>query len=308
MQLFVGSAVELLAEDLEAALADFPRQLGSDPLSILHLSFVDPWIRDVPMAKEKGDQDGQRAIGIIRLDLRIDEMRSSASFHIIDAKTTYNMLLGRPWIHDNRVIPSTLHQCFKYCQDNVVKKVIADDKPFGEAESYMADAKFYLASKGSQSPTPPSTLEIQKKVSELRTSKDDTVTMEDANDGGDWKIKNDGRLNDKVASTSTPVLRYAPRPRKEEDCSFKGLTVPVTSFERTMVKAEAVECVKDDTMTIEGFNPKAYKLFVKAGYSPQEPSPLGKLLPEVTGKKLHGLTPTQCMLKQKGFQVLELEG
>ncbi|KAL0305364.1 UNVERIFIED_CONTAM: hypothetical protein Sangu_3036000 [Sesamum angustifolium] len=39
-----------------------------------------------------------------------------------DAKTSYNMLLGRPWSHENAVVPSTWHQCFKYCRNDIVKK------------------------------------------------------------------------------------------------------------------------------------------------------------------------------------------
>ncbi|KAG5221971.1 ty3-gypsy retrotransposon protein [Salix suchowensis] len=53
----------------------------------------------------------------IRLAMHIEDMESNALFHVIDAKTTYNMLLGRPWIHENGIISSTLHQCFKYCRD-----------------------------------------------------------------------------------------------------------------------------------------------------------------------------------------------
>ena len=42
------------------------------------------------------NRDGQRALGKVRLELLIDGMESNALFHVIDAKTTYNILLGRP--------------------------------------------------------------------------------------------------------------------------------------------------------------------------------------------------------------------
>ena len=67
-------------------------------------------------------------------------MESNALFHVIDAKTTYNMLLGRSWIHQNGVVSSTLHQCFKYCRNGKVKTVVADAKPFTMAEAHYADA------------------------------------------------------------------------------------------------------------------------------------------------------------------------
>ncbi|KAL0416671.1 UNVERIFIED_CONTAM: hypothetical protein Slati_3499000 [Sesamum latifolium] len=43
----------------------------------------------------------------------------------------------------------------------------------------------------------------------------------------------------------------------------------------------------------KGFDPKAFKLLVKAGYNPKEKSCLGKLPPEATGKMLHGLNTTK---------------
>ena len=53
------------------------------------------------------------------------------------------MLLEQPWLHENGVIPLTLHQCFKFYREGV-KKVEADTKPFAEVESYFVDAKFYI--------------------------------------------------------------------------------------------------------------------------------------------------------------------
>ncbi|KAL0361088.1 UNVERIFIED_CONTAM: hypothetical protein Sradi_3793300 [Sesamum radiatum] len=58
------------------------------------------------------DQGTQRAVGMTRLDLTVGELKASTLFHIIDARTSYNLLLGRSWLHENGVVPSTLHQCF----------------------------------------------------------------------------------------------------------------------------------------------------------------------------------------------------
>ena len=71
-------------------------------------------------------------------------MESNALFYVIDAKTTYNMLLERPWIHQNGVVSSTLHQCFKYCKNGEVKTVVVNAKPFTMTEAHYTDAKFYL--------------------------------------------------------------------------------------------------------------------------------------------------------------------
>nr|XP_027088706.1 uncharacterized protein LOC113710058 [Coffea arabica] len=226
------------------------------------------------------NQGGQRAIGLIRLELFIGELSSSALFHIIEAKTSYNMLLERPWIHENEIISSTLHQCFKYCRDGIVKKVTADDKPFTEAETHFADAKFYL----------------QKEAKRKESVKEESQ---------DFKV---------------PNLRYIPRSRREEgQSSFirnDTLNIPLTKIEpvknekaslQGFVRPKEEPAVEHYSLptnrTQEGFDPNAYRLLAKAGCNPNEKHALGKLPPEVTGEKTHGLTPTQKILKEKGYNV-----
>ncbi|KAI5338029.1 hypothetical protein L3X38_017300 [Prunus dulcis] len=89
------------------------------------------------------NRGGQRAMGMIRIELVIGDLKSNTLFHVIDAKTSYNLLLGMPWVHENGIVLSTLHQCFKFYRGGV-KKILGDVKPFIEAESYFADSKFYI--------------------------------------------------------------------------------------------------------------------------------------------------------------------
>jgi len=49
---------------------------------------------------------------LIRLRCRIGDLKSEGTRYVIDADMLYNLLLGRPWIHANWIVPSTLHQCF----------------------------------------------------------------------------------------------------------------------------------------------------------------------------------------------------
>ncbi|KAL0310420.1 UNVERIFIED_CONTAM: Retrovirus-related Pol polyprotein from transposon [Sesamum calycinum] len=53
----------------------------------------------------------------------------------------------------------------------------------------------------------------------------------------------------------------------------------------------------------KGFDPKSFKLLIKAGYDPKEKLSLGRRPPEATGKKLHVLNATQIMLKEKGHAI-----
>lgn len=77
--------------------------------------------------------DSLRAIGKIRLKCQLADLKSEITSYVIDNDTSYNLLLGRPWIHGNFVVPSTLYQCFKYVDSDKKKStnktVFADRKP-----------------------------------------------------------------------------------------------------------------------------------------------------------------------------------
>ena len=51
-------------------------------------------------------------------------------FQVMNMETSYNFLLGRPWIHMARVVPSTQHQAVKFEYNN--QEIIChgeDDSP-----------------------------------------------------------------------------------------------------------------------------------------------------------------------------------
>ncbi|XP_060210244.1 uncharacterized protein LOC132637118 [Lycium barbarum] len=53
-------------------------------------------------------------IGEIDLTLKIGPVDFGITFQVIDMDTSYNLLLGRPWIHAARAVPSTLHKVVKF--------------------------------------------------------------------------------------------------------------------------------------------------------------------------------------------------
>ena len=63
---------------------------------------------------------------------------------MIDADTSYNALLGRPWLHTSKAAVLTLRQCLKYTDEHDNGKMIQGDaNPFhGEDVNYV-DAKSY---------------------------------------------------------------------------------------------------------------------------------------------------------------------
>jgi len=75
--------------------------------------------------------NGTCLMGKIKHRCQIGDLRSEMTYYVIDADTSYNLLLGRPWIHRNSVVPSTLHQVMKYVDgDEKVQKLIIKRHPF----------------------------------------------------------------------------------------------------------------------------------------------------------------------------------
>ncbi|KAJ8636172.1 hypothetical protein MRB53_010439 [Persea americana] len=90
------------------------------------------------------DGSAQRPIGKIRFRLQIGDLISKVTVYAIKTPSCYNILLGRPWIHENGVVPSTLHQCIKFVgDDGLIHRVFADKKPFKGKEVHFADSQMY---------------------------------------------------------------------------------------------------------------------------------------------------------------------
>ena len=90
------------------------------------------------------DGSAQRPIGKIKFKLQIGDLISEVTLYAIKTPSCYNILLGRPWIHENGVIPSTLHECIKFVgDDGLMHRVFADKKPIKGKEVHFADSQMY---------------------------------------------------------------------------------------------------------------------------------------------------------------------
>jgi len=52
---------------------------------------------------------GEYTIGHIQLWLKLGPIASLTRFHVVKTEVSYHILLGRPWLHKHRLIPSTYH-------------------------------------------------------------------------------------------------------------------------------------------------------------------------------------------------------
>ena len=53
-------------------------------------------------------------LGTIRLRVYAEGIAKNVKFSVIDVQAPYNAILGTPWIHAMKAIPSTYHQCIKF--------------------------------------------------------------------------------------------------------------------------------------------------------------------------------------------------
>ncbi|XP_070051374.1 uncharacterized protein [Nicotiana tomentosiformis] len=60
------------------------------------------------------DGGGKDSIDDIMLKLSIEPVEFTMEFQVLDVTVSYNLLLGRPWIHAAKAIPSSLHQMVKF--------------------------------------------------------------------------------------------------------------------------------------------------------------------------------------------------
>ncbi|KAL2540083.1 Uncharacterized protein Adt_01061 [Abeliophyllum distichum] len=64
------------------------------------------------------------AKGVIPLDITMGTITKTTVFFVLDGPTSYNVLLGRDWIHGNHCIPSSLHQCLVFWNDKGEAEVV----------------------------------------------------------------------------------------------------------------------------------------------------------------------------------------
>ena len=90
------------------------------------------------------NQNSQKSLGAVTLTIRFGQLVTQTKFYVLDAHTSYKALLGRPWLHENHVVPSTLHQCMKYAHEGKIRRINGDVRPFGVHEISFGDAKYFL--------------------------------------------------------------------------------------------------------------------------------------------------------------------
>src|SRR4051812_28131492 len=122
-----------------------------------------------------------RPIGKIKLRCQIGDLKTKVTVYVIDADTSYNILLGRPWIHINHIVPSTLHQVMKYVDDQgQVRTLVAEQRPFNGVENYFIDALLFQEAH--------EVVVQDKEVLELGNEADREPVSESYNGSEEWEL------------------------------------------------------------------------------------------------------------------------
>ena len=56
----------------------------------------------------------KQTAGEVTLPVYAEGVNMSTKFLVVDCDSSYNMILGRPWIHSMGAVPSTLHRMVKF--------------------------------------------------------------------------------------------------------------------------------------------------------------------------------------------------
>ncbi|GLJ58136.1 hypothetical protein SUGI_1421170 [Cryptomeria japonica] len=76
------------------------------------------------------DDEEHSSKGTVTLPLRVGLVTKDVVCQVLDLDLTYNILLGRPWIHEMSAVSSTYHRCIKFPHNAVEATVKADPNPF----------------------------------------------------------------------------------------------------------------------------------------------------------------------------------
>ncbi|RVW13463.1 Transposon Ty3-G Gag-Pol polyprotein [Vitis vinifera] len=83
------------------------------------------------------DSTKREVMGTLMIDLQIGPATFSTLFQVLRIPTSFNLLLGRPWIHVAGAIPSSLHQKVKFIHDGQVITVRSTRDIFAASEPVL---------------------------------------------------------------------------------------------------------------------------------------------------------------------------
>ena len=95
---------------IKRALVDTGASLNLKALSTMEaVELASRKILGAPIEITEFEELTESTEGYVQLALRVGPIVALTRFHVINSELSYHMLLGRPWLHKHRLIPSTYH-------------------------------------------------------------------------------------------------------------------------------------------------------------------------------------------------------
>ncbi|XP_050909053.1 uncharacterized protein LOC127122814 [Lathyrus oleraceus] len=111
-------SINCMNDSLSSVLVDTGSSLNVMPKSTLsRLSFQGAPMKSSGIIVKAFDGSRKIVIGEVNLPMTIRPHTFQITFQVMDIEAVYSCLLGQPWIHEARVITSTLHQKLKFVKN-----------------------------------------------------------------------------------------------------------------------------------------------------------------------------------------------
>ncbi|XP_074297868.1 uncharacterized protein LOC141628660 [Silene latifolia] len=93
---------------------------------VMGFSEKDLATKEVPLVGFSGET--KHSLGEIVIPTYAKGVNKQVRYLVIDGPSTYNVILGRPWIHEMKAVPSTYHQCLKFPTPWGVQEIRGDQE------------------------------------------------------------------------------------------------------------------------------------------------------------------------------------
>ncbi|XP_056847452.1 uncharacterized protein LOC130498111 [Raphanus sativus] len=106
---------------------------GSSSNIIFHSAFADLGLEPTSLNRKATPLVGfsgevKQTLGEVLLPVYAEGVNQATKFLVVDCPSSYNVILGRPWIHDMGAVPSNLHQLVKFPTPWGIKAVKGDQE------------------------------------------------------------------------------------------------------------------------------------------------------------------------------------
>ena len=123
--MFEGIAINKVLIDCDATVNIMPHHL----LKKIRKYDTDIRSHNVVLSDYGGKNGG--TMGVIQVDMIVGTITRPTIFMVINAKPSYNLLVGREWLHGVGVVPSSMHQRLViWREDGIVENIEADQGYF----------------------------------------------------------------------------------------------------------------------------------------------------------------------------------